>query len=441
MACFACHKDARHTLYILYMGNHGNSTDISVKSHSHLQVLVMSSPLERSLLRLQCFSKGSRLGHFLKLYVATQDMLNLRLASRSMHGLNELNEMAFETIYIHTPVPPGRDQYTEVLKTIGKYCRHVVVKIAYPPQSCYSPESSSLGTDISGSRSESGSHAISDILDSYCPYAEPPVAWKFVVQRKPGDIDQNLLRQWCRMFKLLSNVETVHIACNGDPAWPGCTDIESALILLRITLERVNPEQLHTMILSPIHAMGIMHLRWAGTGTYGEACALRKPVWSRLKVLKLAILSPYTEGRLSTSQKRLFEKILADYLQSFSRTLAQLELSWLGAAGPNPFVAEDEHHAIHLTKSWRNLPELRLNNVTTNCSESIVRQVAPNLRNFTVVADALDAGDQKHKHWVNCQDREFGDHDNDNTSWMALQNVRNSAIPEPLLSREFARSS
>ena len=400
--------------------------------------------MERALLRLQTFSKGPSLGQFLKLYFATQDLLNLRSTSRCLHDLDELNETALDTIYIHTPVPSGREQHTDALKRIGSLCRHVVVKIAYPLRSCYSQRTSSLSTNVSAPRSESGSDTTSDILDFYCPYAEPPVAWKFVVQRKPGNIDQNLLRQWCRIFKLLPIVETVHIACNGDPVWPGCTDIESALIILRITLERVNPENLHTVCLSPIHVMGIVHLRWAGAGAYGEACALMKPVWSRLKVLKLAILSPYAEGRLSTSQKRLFEKIFADYLQSFSRTLAHLELSWLGAAGRNPFGAEDRHHAMKLTQGWTSLTELRLRNVTTNCNVLTVKQLAPNLGSLIVVADALNAGDPKRKPWVNCRDQEFEDLDNDNNnnpSWSALQVVRTSAIPEPLFSRGFARSS
>jgi hypothetical protein len=398
----------------------------------------MSSPLERGLLRLHTFSKGPSLGHFLRLYLATQDMLNLRMTSRSLHDLAELNDVALETIYIHTPVPSGRNQDTDALKRVGSLCRHVVVKIAYPPQSCCPHRASSSSTYVSAPRSGSGSDAISDILDSYCPYAEPPIAWKFVVQKKPGDIDQNLLHQWCNIFKLLPKLETGHIACNGDSAWPGCTDIESALIILRIALERVNPEHLHTVCLSPIHAMGIMHLRWAGAGAYGEACALKHPVWARLKVLKLAILSPYTEGRLSTSQKRLFEKIFADYLQSFSRTVVQLELSWLGVAGPNPFVAEHGHHAMNLTKSWSGLTELRLNNVTLNCSISTIKPLAPNLRRLVVVVDALDTGDQKRKHWVDYRRQKPEDHDHDNASWMTLQSVRTSAIPEPLFSYRLA---
>jgi hypothetical protein len=396
----------------------------------------MSSPLERALLCLQTFSKGPSLGHFLKLYFATQDMLNLRSTSRSLHDLAELNEIALETIYIYTPVPSGRNQCTAALKRIGPLCRHIVVKIAYPPKSCYLQRTSSLSTNASAPRFVSGSDTISDILNSYCPYAEPPVAWKFVVQRKPGDIDQNLLQQWCEIFKLLPKLETVHIACNGDPAWPGCTNIESALVILRITLERVNPEHLHTVCLSPIHAMGIMHLRWAGAGAYGEACASSNPVWSRLKVLKLEIISPYTEGRLSTRQKRLFEKIFVDYLQSFTRILIQLDLSWLGAAGPNPFVVEDRHKAMELTKSWSRLRELRLNNVISNCCISTIKQLAPNLPTLAVVVDLPKAGDRMRKQWVDYRGQEL--EDNDNSDWMTLQNVRISAIPKPLFQHRFA---
>lgn len=212
----------------------------------------MSSPLERAFLRLQVFSTRPSLGHLLKSYLGTQDMLNLRLSSRSLHSLAELNEVAFETIYIHTPVTHGRKQYTDTLRMVGFFCRQVVVKIAYPPKECYSTGTPSLSTNVSTLRSSSGSDTISNILDSYCPYAEPPIAWKFVVQRKPSDVDQDLLQQWCEIFGLLPKLEIVHIACNGDPAWPGCTDIESALIMLRITLERVQ-SQAYTYRLSISH--------------------------------------------------------------------------------------------------------------------------------------------------------------------------------------------
>ncbi|KAI4728277.1 hypothetical protein E4T49_03976 [Aureobasidium sp. EXF-10728] len=399
----------------------------------------MSSPLERALLRLQVFSKGSSLGHFLNLYLATRDTLSLRLTSRSLYGLAELKEVAFETLFVHTPVPPGRKQCTEALKDVEPLCRHVVVKIAYPPKAYCSPSTPSLSTNASTPRSGSGSDAISEILDSYCPYAEPPVAWKFVVQRKPGEIDQNLLQQWCEIFKLMPRLESVHIACNGDPAWPGCTDIELALIMLRITLERVNPEHIHTVNLSPIHAMDIMHLRWAGAGAYGEACASTNPVWYRVKVLKLGILSPYSENRMSAGQKQLFGKIFADYLQSFSRSLVELDLSWLGAAGPNPFVSGEDHPSMQLTRKWSRLEELRLNNVTLNCSTSTIKQLAPAVRELMVNVDGSNAGNQRVRgRWKNCHGHELEVLDNDNADWMDLQNVRISAIPEPLFQHRLA---
>ncbi|KAG9677357.1 hypothetical protein KCU95_g11003, partial [Aureobasidium melanogenum] len=396
----------------------------------------MSSSLERALLRRQVFSQGPSLGNLLKLYLDTQDILNLRLTSLSMNGLAELNEVAFETIYIHTPVPHGRKQYRDTLKMIGSFCRRVMVKVAYLPKSCYPTGTPSLSTNVSSPRSSSESDTVSNILDSYCRYAEPPIAWKFVVQRKPSDVDQNLLQQWCEIFRLLPQLGTVHIACNGDPAWPGCTDIESALIMLRITLERVNPKHIHTVCLSPIHAMGIMHLRWAGAGAYGEACASTNPFWYRLKTLKLGILSPYAEGRLTKCQILLFEKIFTDYILSFSKTLTRLDLSWFGEAGPDPFNVGEDHQTMKLTKAWNRLEELRLVNVTLNGSNLNITQLAPRIRKLTIAGGTANAGDQVlRKHW---QDQKPGGQDNDNASWMRSRDVRISAIPEPLFQHHLA---
>ncbi|KAK6006682.1 hypothetical protein QM012_005690 [Aureobasidium pullulans] len=399
----------------------------------------MSSPLERAIRRRQVFARGPSLGRLLKTYLATQDILNLRLSSRSLHGLAGLNEAAFETIYIHTPVPNGRKQDTDALEMIGFSCLQVAVKVAYPLKTCCSTGPPSLNTNVSTPRSSSDSDTISDLLESYCPYAEPPIAWKFVVQKKPSDVDQSLVQQWCEIFRLLPNIETVYIACNGDPAWPGCTDIESMLIMLRITLERVNPKHIHSVCLSPIHAMGIMHLRWAGAGAYGEACASRNPIWYRLKVLKLGILSPFTEGRLSKCQTQLVEKILADYLLSFSRTLTKLDLSWLGEAGPNPFSVGEDHQNMRLTKTWNRLEELRLINVDMNCSTLNIKQLISNIRKLAVAGGSTNAEDQVvRKHWKGCQGQELEGQPNDNASWMSSGDVRISAIPEPLFQHRLA---
>ncbi|KAG9575544.1 hypothetical protein KCU77_g7157, partial [Aureobasidium melanogenum] len=209
--------------------------------------------------------------------------------------------------------------------------------------------------------------------------------------------------------------------------------------MLRITLERVNPKHIHTVCLSPIHALGIMHLRWAGSGAYGEAYASRNPVWYRLKVLKLGIISPYNEGRLSKRQIQLFEKILADYLLSFSRTLMKLDLSWLGEAGPNPFIAEEGHQSIKLTKSWNRLEELRLINVVMNRSTSNITQLAPNIRKLAIAGGTANAGDQVvRKHWEGGQGQKPESQDNKNASWMSSRDVRVSAIPESLFQHHLA---
>ncbi|KAI5244948.1 hypothetical protein E4T43_03529 [Aureobasidium subglaciale] len=399
----------------------------------------MSSPLERTILRLQASPEGLGLGHFLKSYLTPQDMLSLRLTSHALHDLYELNEVAFETIYIHTPVPPGRKQYTNLLSIAERCCRHVVVSIAFSHNACQALENNDVDTSILTHDSDSGSDSISDILETYCPYVEPPVAWKFIVQRKPGAIDQSLLQQWCDIFKLLPEMETLKIACNGDPAWPGCTDIEITLIMIRITLERINPKHIHTVCLSPIHAMGIMHLRWAGSGAYGEACASRDSIWYRLKVLKLDITSPYSDGLLSESQKRLFEEILVDYLHSFSRTLTRLDLAWTGVEGLNPFCARNNHRGMKLTRSWDRLEELRLANVSRNCGTLVNSQLAPDLKKVVISNDAPDTNARlAHDGWKSYLSEEDGVHDNHNASWMTLQDVRISAIPEALFQHRLS---
>lgn len=401
------------------------------------QPSIMSSPLEKALPRLQIFSKGPSLGHFLKLHLAINDMLNLRLASRSLRDLFELNKVAFETIHIHTPVPPGREQQIDALAAVAIVCRHIVVKIAFPFKASNSPllQPPSAETSPYASESNTSSEILSEIVESYCPYVEPPIAWKFVVQRKPGDVDQVLLEKWCQIFKLLSNMETLHIACNGDPAWPGCTDIESLLVILRIALERTNPEHLQTVRLSPIHAMGIMHLRWAGAGAYGEACAARDPVWYRLKVLELQILNPYHQ--LSKSQTQVFDKIFTDYLQSFSRTLTRLDISWIGADGPDPFAAGDGHPNLKFMRSWSRLEELWLGRVKTG-HVSLIKQLAPHLQRLMVASDVLDKdGESTHQAW---DDRlvQNEDHHRDDSEWMALRDVRLSALPAPLFQNRLA---
>lgn len=182
-----------------------------------------------------------------------------------------------------------------------------------------------------------------------------------------------------------------------------------------------------------------MHLRWAGAGAYGEACASRDPVWYRLKTLKLGVLNPYTGGRLSESQIRLFEKIFADYLLSFRKTLTRLDLSWLGEAGPNPFNVGQDHHNTKLAKPWNRLGELRLGNVTLGCSTSTITHWAPNLRKLSVSDDAANAGQQMlQKYWEGCQGPEPAGQNKDNASWMSSRDVRSSAIPEPLFQHHLA---
>lgn len=396
---------------------------------------IMSSPLERALLRLKVFSKEPHLEQFIQGYLPVRDMLNLRLTSRSLYRLTELKQTSFETIYVQTPVPPGREKSIETLEKIAGPCRQLVIRIAYPVKLLTSlRKAPPSDNDSASSYSATNSEGSSDIKDSSCPYVEAPIAWKFLLQRKPGQVDQALLDQWCRIFKLFPDMEVLHISCNGDPAWPGCTDIEALLIILRIAIERADPKRLHTVRLSPIHAMGIMHLRWSGAGAYGEATAACNPVWQRLGVLELQIFNPYMRGRLSTPQKHLFSRILTDYLQSFSLTLTRLNFSWLGANGPNPFMLAETHKNPKLTKIWGNLKELWLRNVVLDTkAPSEIRKRAPNLRRLMLSMNNENSeGGMACDIWNDHLKQVHANEGNGAIDWRNMQVVRYSAIPVAL---------
>lgn len=94
---------------------------------------------------------------------------------------------------------------------------------------------------------------------------------------------------------------------------------------------------------------------------------------------------------------------------------------------------------MKLTKTWARLEELRLNNVTPNCSNSTVTQLAPNIRKLSVADDAANAGHQVlHKYSEGFQGQDPAGQNKDNASWMNLRDLRSSAIPEPLFQHHLA---
>ena len=156
---------------------------------------------------------------------------------------------------------------------------------------------------------------------------------------------------WTYIFRRMPNFIALTIAITvEDMSWHPLGPIEKGLVSLRNALEKSCGDRslqtinrLHTLRLAPITAMSILPLRWAGLAalsTSGYSEWWTSFFWSSLTVLEIQIASPYST--FSTSESRMFGKILHDYLSSFTDTLKVLRFVWLGGVGPNPMLLDLE---------------------------------------------------------------------------------------------------
>ncbi|KAI6810967.1 hypothetical protein KC332_g2053, partial [Hortaea werneckii] len=125
--------------------------------------------------------------------------------------------------------------------------------------------------------------------------------------------------------------------------------------------------ELREVKLIPVHAMGIVHLRWSGLSAFGPVASLNKDllIWQRLQLLDIQLRNPFADGKLSRAQELMFKKILYDYLRSFAPTLCRLYFLWLDGEGPSPLMLHTEAGLEDRRPLyWYNLQELRLGNIT-----------------------------------------------------------------------------
>lgn len=137
------------------------------------------------------------------------------------------------------------------------------------------------------------------------------------------------------------NLHTLRLRLRtANPAWPGLTNSETDLTALRTALETLPnpPIYLHKLILSPVHAAGVLHMRWHGFSAFGSAPATAQAFWKRITTLELHVRNPYTANRVTERQSEMFAKVLRDYLSSFAPTLQCLRFLWLESEGPDPFL-------------------------------------------------------------------------------------------------------
>lgn len=135
-----------------------------------------------------------------------------------------------------------------------------------------------------------------------------------------------------RAFGALVNLEGLEVSCPSSPS-PGMKDgrqrgrkgiVDFALISLRIAVERNCLNSLEKLVISPIHAQGVMFLSPV-LGIGAGPSAMRR--WGRIKKLEMEVECTGDEAEV---------KLVKAYLRSFQRNLQELRFSWIGEKGPLP---------------------------------------------------------------------------------------------------------
>lgn len=144
---------------------------------------------------------------------------------------------------------------------------------------------------------------------------------------------------WLAIFGEVRQLASVTISCLRQPIWAGFQLVEMFLVSIREALESTFLPVLATLRLLPIHAMGLLHFRWAGGTAYRSADWMGGLRWKRLKLLQIQMIN--TVGMLPKDLQRIATKVLHDYLGSFSDSIEDLEFQWIGPVGPNPLFLEE----------------------------------------------------------------------------------------------------
>ena len=266
----------------------------------------------------------------------------LRRVSPLFHRLiyQHRSQHMFRELYVDAPLPSAAD--TESLARVAPRCRHLTIKVGYADRP--SPSGTILVNAILDLYKDHQSHA------GNLPLRNVPSSSRQGTRLAPSSPTSTSYGQlspmnehkdqqlWSRILHYFPRLEALTLRVDGDPFWPGRTEVEDMLITLRIAIENSNKHKLRKLCLAPIHAMGIIHLRWLSMGAFGNANATGTDVWRTITTLDMRIQNPFVLDRLTESQAVMFRKCLYDYLRSFAPTLHVLRLVWLGGDGPGPLT-------------------------------------------------------------------------------------------------------
>ncbi|KAK4498444.1 hypothetical protein PRZ48_011102 [Zasmidium cellare] len=333
----------------------------------------MSSKLEQILsINNQDRKLQARLsGHF-----DARSLRILRLTSRTLANfVHKYGRPAFHDIYLHAPV--RENETVRGIEKVGPFCKHLTVTIAQAKEPVSLPEVSQGRKQVqSPTKKIKGLHRFSlvkRLWSSTSSLAAPSPTPPQPLQH-PDAFTMDL-RLWTSLLTHFPNLTHLTLRCpTTDPLWPGRQLPEQTLLLLRLCLERARPKNLRTLTLSPIHAMGVLHLR---SSTFGSFLALPPPPkqnpWRNLTTLTINLQNPLPH--LDPPKTKMFLSILNDYLRLFSPTLQTLKFIWLGSTpGPSPLLLLEDRPRI----SWPRLEAFWFGNITyPNRTPGILLELAP----------------------------------------------------------------
>lgn len=322
----------------------------------------------------------------------SQSLRHLRAVSNTLKSFADKHgDIAFSELFIHAPVRSERT--AQGVEYVAAFCRVLTIIVGPPKEPEPEPTPSEVSTLSPSKKEKRRSKALRrldivkkiwsssvDLLLPPMPSEQPSTEVQTQPSLQHPDAVEMDFNVWQYLLAQFPNMQTLILRVpSGDPAWPGRQLIEQTLIMLRICLERSRPRKLHTIVLSPIHAMGILHLRWSGFGAFYEVPSPKLArMWTNLTTLDLSIVNPIT--LIDDMKMRMFFGTLYDYLRSFSRSLQCLKFVWLGdRAGPSPLCLEDEHGLLHRSPiRWPKLESFWFGNITyPNKTTSLLPECAP----------------------------------------------------------------
>ncbi|CAK4034743.1 Hypothetical predicted protein [Lecanosticta acicola] len=327
----------------------------------------------------------------------------------------------FRNLYSYAPLRENDSVAT--LEEASQHCQHLTLNVSLPPVPKLHERQSALARQSIVSTATVASTAtkrprvgrkIKELWDKGVKRAKEVTNLRGLVLSEAvegpnADIVRMDRRLWEYIFKLFPSLVTLTFRIHGNPAWPGLTELEEMLIMLRYCLERSSPPKLRHINFTPIHAFGIIHLRWAGFGAYFEVPTAGMKLWENITSLTLHLQNPLTANLapstdrpasgvppINTNQNDLFLKSLNAYLRSFSRTLRKLEFIWLHLPGPSPIqlIPSDVYE-------WILLEEFRFGNIRMpNRTVQLIPEFMPRVEKCMALKEGHRSRPEAEDAWV-----------------------------------------